>query len=282
MTQPMTESLFYARGATPFYACQADPRFSFCLYVPRVYHESPTRRFPLAVIVHGTGRVASEYRNAFADFAEANDCVILAPLFPGGITAPWELNSYKWMKAGDLRFDHVLLKMIEEVGEHFRVETERFLIHGFSGGGHFAHRFFYLHPHRLLGVSIGAPGVVTLLDDEHDFWVGTRDLEAQFGTAIDLEAMRRVPVLMTVGGDDTETWEITITPESRLFMPGADLAGANRQDRMRSLKASYERQGIAVRHVVVPGVGHEGFTLLDPVKTFFAETLSAARQPALG
>ena len=270
----MTEALFYAQGATPFYACQADQRFSFCLYVPRAYHEEETRTFPLAVIVHGTGRVASEYRNAFADLAEAHGCVVLAPLFPGGITAPWELNSYKWMKAGELRFDHVLLTMIEEVGGQFRIETDRFLLHGFSGGGHFAHRFFYLQPHRLRGVSIGAPGVVTLLDDEHDFWVGTRDLDERFGTAIDLEAMRRVPVLMTVGGDDTETWEITITPESRLWMPGADLAGANRQDRMRALRASFERHGIPVRHVVVPGVGHEGFKLLDPVKTFFAERLA--------
>ena len=282
MTQPtMTEAVYYAQGATPFYACQADPRFSFCLYVPRAYHEDETRTWPLAVIVHGTGRVASEYRTAFADFAEKHGCVILAPLFPGGIAAPWELNSYKWMKHGDLRFDRVLLAMIEEVGARFRVETGRFLIHGFSGGGHFSHRFFYLHPNRLLGVSIGAPGVVTLLDQEHDFWVGVRDLEAQFGTAIDLEAMRRVPVLMTVGGDDTETWEITITPESRLWMPGCDLAGANRQDRMRSLKAGFERHGIAVRHVVVPEIGHEGFKLLDPVKAFFAETL-AARQIAAG
>lgn len=274
MTHPMTEARYYAQGATPFYACQADPRFSFCLYVPRAYHEDESRTFPLAVIVHGTGRVASEYRNAFADFAEERGCVILAPLFPGGIAEPWELNSYKWIKHGDLRFDHVLLAMIDEVGARFRVETDRFLIHGFSGGGHFAHRFFYLHPDRMLGVSIGAPGVVTLLDEDHDFWVGVRDLEHHFGTAIDIEGLRRVPVLMTVGGDDTETWEITITPESRLWMPGADLAGANRQDRLRSLRASYDRHGIAVRHVVVPGVGHEGFKLLDPVKAFFAETLA--------
>lgn len=48
MTQPMTEARFSAQGATPSYACQADPRFSFCLYLPRVYHEDPSRSAPPA------------------------------------------------------------------------------------------------------------------------------------------------------------------------------------------------------------------------------------------
>ena len=271
-----TETEFYGAGHTPFFACQYDPRFSYCLYVPRGYFADETTTYPLAVIVHGTNRPASEYRAAFAEFAETHGCIILAPLFAGGITAPWELNSYKWMKAGDLRYDRVLLAMIDEAASRWRIQTGRFLLHGFSGGGHFAHRFFYLHPDRLLGVSIGAPGVVTLLDNDADWWVGTRDLAEHFGVTPNLEVMRQVPVLMLVGGDDTETWEITITPDSPLWMPGADRAGVNRQDRMNSLKASFEANGISVRHVVVPGLGHEGFNLLGPVYEFFAECLKAA------
>ena len=278
-TQRKTETEFYGAGHTPFFACQFDPRFSYCLYVPRGYFEDETTTYPLAVIVHGTNRPASEYRAAFADFAETHGCIILAPLFPGGITAPWELNSYKWMKAGELRYDDVLLAMIDEAASRWRIQTAKFLLHGFSGGGHFAHRFFYLRPDRLLGVSIGAPGVVTLLDNDFDWWVGTRNLADHFGTTPDLEMMRRVPVLMLVGGDDTETWEITITPESPLWMPGADRAGVNRQDRMRSLKASFEANGIPVRHVVVPGLAHEGFRLLDPVYEFFGECLATPSIP---
>ena len=34
-------------------------------------------------------------------------------------------------------------------------------------------------------------------------------------------------------------------------MPGADLAGATRNDRMRALKASFEKHGIAVQHDIV-------------------------------
>lgn len=61
------------------------------------------------------------------------------------------------------QFDHVLLAMVDEIAP-LPLAAGRFLMHGFSGGGHFAHRFFSLHPRRLLGASIGAPGMVTLLD----------------------------------------------------------------------------------------------------------------------
>ncbi len=269
-----SELNYYGIGPTPMFACQFDLRFSYCLYVPERYVEKQDQVWPLAVIVHGTDRPAQGYRDAFADWADANDCIILAPLFPAGITEPWELNSYKFIKAGDLRYDDVLLAMVDEVATAYNVDGDRFLIHGFSGGGHFAHRFLYLHPDRLLGCSIGAPGVVTLLDLEHDYWVGIRNLEEVFGIAPNVPAMREVAVQMVVGGDDTEEWEITITPGDRLWMEGADLAGGNRQNRMRLLKESFERQGIAVRHDVVPGVSHEGDKILPAVKDFFSETLS--------
>jgi pimeloyl-ACP methyl ester carboxylesterase len=159
--------------------------------------------------------------------------------------------------------------MIDELSTIYRLRADRFLLHGFSGGGHFAHRFFYLHPRRLRGVSIGAPGVVTLLDEEQDWWVGVRDLEVRFGIPLDIPAMREVAVQMVIGGDDTETWEITIAPGHPRWMPGADCAGRTRLERMMALRESFERHVIAVRHDVVPGVGHEGYRLLEPVQDFF-------------
>lgn len=259
------------------FACQFDQRFSYCLYVPESYEEDGGTTYPLAVIVHGTNRTAQEYRDRFVDFAEQEQCIILAPLFPCGIIEPGELNNYKFIEYHGIHYDHVLLEMVDEIAQAYRLDASRFLMYGFSGGGHFAHRFFYLHPRRLLGVSIGAPGVVTLLDEGHDWWVGVRDLEARFGIALDLPAMREAPVQMVIGGDDTETWEITIAPHHARWMPGADIQGVNRQDRMASLKASFERHGIAVRQDTVPGVGHDGYGLLDPVQAFFRGVLAERR-----
>lgn len=271
---------YYDFGHTTVYASRFDQRFAYCAYVPSDYSEDDGKTYDLAVIVHGTERGMLAYRDAFADFGEANDTIVLCPLFPANICFPGDLSSYKMLRAGDLHYDAVLLDMIEEIRERYRIRGDRVMMYGFSGGGHFTHRFLYLHPERLLAASIGAPGVVTLLDFDHDFWVGVRDFETVFGKAIDLDAMRRVAVQMVVGGDDKETWEITITPSDAWWMPGADLAGANRNDRIRSLKKSLERNGIAARLDTVDGVAHDDRLLLAKVKEFFVNTLATVRTPA--
>jgi dienelactone hydrolase len=261
----------YGLGHTALFASQYDQRFSYCLYVPKSFREEGENTYPLAVIMHGSRRDAQAYRDRFADWAEEAQVVLLAPLFPGGIIVPGDVSNYRFMEWHGIRFDQVLLAMIDEVTPVYRLRSERFLLHGFSAGGHFAHRFFYLHPQRLAGVSIGAPGIVTLLDQEHDFWVGVRDLEARFGIAPNIPAMREVPVQMVVGGDDTETWEISIPPDHPRWMPGAELAGPHRLARMTALRDSFERNGISVQLDVVPGVAHSHVGVVDAVEAFFQQ-----------
>ncbi len=112
-------------------------------------------------------------------------------------------------------------------------------------------RFLYLHPDRLAGVSIGAPGRPTELDDTLPWWHGIQDFEERFGRPVDLDAVRRVPVLMVVGDQDEE-----------------------RVERLRSLERSFTSHGIAVRFALVPGVGHHGASILAPVRDFLAELIT--------
>ena len=267
---------YYERGATALFAARSDQRFSYCLYVPSGYDEDGTTTYPLAVIVHGTTRTAQRYRDEFAAFAEREGCIVLAPLFPCGIEEPGELDNYKRIEYRGIRFDLVLLDIVAEVSEKYRLESERFLLHGFSGGGHFAHRFFYLHPDRLLGVSIGAPGMITLIDPGKPWWLGTQDLEARFGSVLRLDAMRDVAVQLVIGGEDVATWEIN-NHDSPGWMDGADATGRTRLERMAALRENYEQAGIAVRHDIVPGVAHDGYRVLEPVRGFFAATLALTR-----
>ena len=264
---------FYDRKRTTIWASRADPRFSWCAYVPEEFEPANASEYRLLVAVHGTGRLMTLYREAFAAFADQNRFIVLAPLFPAGITAPDDLSSYKLLRAGTLHYDAILLSMIDEIAAKYRIDVSRFALFGFSGGGHFAHRFLYLHPERLSAVSIGAPGVVTLLDRERDFWVGVRNFESVFGKPLDLEAMRGVPVHMVVGGNDTETWEITLRPGIGWWMDGADLAGGDRQNRLRLLKASFEAAGIAVRHDTVPGTAHWVEPMIPAVVDFLCDTI---------
>jgi pimeloyl-ACP methyl ester carboxylesterase len=278
-TEAARARAIYDLGATSVFACRSDPRFSYCLYVPpglATTAEPPE----LIVAVHGTGRTFTAYRDAFAEFGRWHNCVILAPLFPIGVLGDGNRDGFKYIREGDIRYDRVLLDMVAQVSEAYGVAFERFALFGYSGGGHFANRFLILHPDRLFAVSIGAPGSVTLLDAEHDWWVGVRDLEALFDVKPDIAAMRRVAVQMVVGAADLETWEITHREGGRHFMPGANDAGRTRPERLASLQASFEAKGIAVRLDLIPNMAHDGQRAVDSVKGFLREVLDRRRGEA--
>ncbi|MCX5535782.1 hydrolase [Streptomyces sp. NBC_00006] len=221
--------------------------------------------------VHGTHREAGQLRDAFADFAEEHDCVVLAPLFPAGLAGPNDLDNYKFLTEPGFRADLLLLDMIKEAAERWHIRTDRFHLHGFSGGGQFAHRFFYLHPDRLASLSIGAPGRTTLLDPRTPWWRGTADCAERFGTAPDTTAMADVPVQLVIGEQDThiEVWE------------GAEQPGS-RMDRISELRENWDRHGIATRLDVVSGAGHNGLAVMPAVLSFLSDRVAATveRRPS--
>lgn len=262
----------YDTGSTPFFALQADRRFSYCLAVPADY-DTAAKRYSLVVLIHGTDRRPSEYRDAFIQFAADHDCIVLAPLFAAGMAAAHDLDSYKFIGHGGVRYDEVLLAMVDEVAGKYRLSSRNFLLYGFSGGGQFAHRMLILHPHRLRAVSIGAPGKVTRIDPERKWWIGTADVRRQFGVDVDVAAMRRVPVQMVIGDQDTETWEITVDRQSEWWMQGANDAGATRLDRIAALKKNFESHGIAVQLDLVRGVAHIGRSTFPSVQAFMSRVL---------
>lgn len=271
---PGVESRFahYLYGKAPGWALAADQRFSYYAYVPRRL-QGRVGPVSVVVVVHGTLRQPETYRNEFADFAEQQGCVVLAPLFPCGVVEPDDMDNYKRLKFHDIRFDLVLLAMLDEVRRRYALEAGPLYLHGFSGGGQFAHRFFYLHAEQLTAVSIGAPGAVTLLDDERDWWVGTRDVVEQFGKRVDLDALRRVRVMTVIGSEDFGGDEVTVPTTSRHWMPDANHAGADRQQRLVALQRNLERFGVSVEPVVVPGTGHRGRAVIPAVQEFFARVM---------
>ena len=268
----------YYQG-TPFFSLQRDRRFSYCLYVPPSYHRDDVDAATLIVAVHGTKRTAEGYRDAFSSLAEETGCVVLAPLFPMGVldsfqNAPEEQHNYKYLEYKGLRFDELLIDMVAEVRAALGKIAPKFLLFGFSGGGQFVHRFFYLHPEHLLGVSVGAPGSVTRLDPTVQWWPGTGGVSEHFGKTIDAEALRRVPVHLVVGALDTETWNVATKPGSWTWREGANDAGTNRVERLHALRQNLESQGISVTLNMVEGVAHSGTRVLEPVFEFFRNCLA--------
>lgn len=267
----------YHLGATTVYSHPQDPRFAYTLYVPEGI-EDPDRQIDLVVSLHGSTRSMEIYRNGFAEFGRWNDCVILSPLFPVGVLGDSNGEGYKHLIEGDIRYDQILLDMVANVGAKYKRDFNTFALFGYSGGGQFTHRFCYLHPERLWAASIGAPGSVTLLDVDKDWWVGVRGIEARFGKAIDHDALRKVPVHMVVGDADLETWEITHRVGGRHYMPGANDAGRTRPERLATLKASFEAAGIDVRFDLLPNVPHMGLKVMPAAQDFFAQVLKKKRR----
>ncbi|MDW9358896.1 alpha/beta hydrolase [Sinorhizobium meliloti] len=266
----------YDYGQTAIFASRADPRLHMLLYVPPMAADG--RKLDLLVAVHGTGRTSAiDFRDGFAEFGLYNDCAILCPIFPVGVLGDDARSGYKFIEEGEIRYDRVVLAMVEEVAAKYGQDWSTFAMFGFSGGGHFTHRFAILHPEKLWAASIGAPGSVTLLDATRDWWVGIRDLEARFGRPFQPQELAKVPVQMVVGDADLETWEITHQPGGRYYMEGANDAGATRPERLAALAKSFSDAGVNVSFERVPGVSHDRIKVLGHVKSFLAKVLKDRR-----
>src|SRR5690625_4814131 len=87
--------------STILYACQYDQRFSYYAYIPSEYDDKKGL-YSLAVIMHGTLRLVESYRDAFIDFAEKTNTILLVPVFPAAIGSPDEVNSYKLIRHNEI------------------------------------------------------------------------------------------------------------------------------------------------------------------------------------
>lgn len=258
-----------SRWPTSIYASKSDPRFSWCIYVPPSFAKDP-KAHTLAVLVHGSGRNQWEYRAAFQDFARFNKYVLLAPLFPANVRGDGFADGYKYMLEGDIRYDRVLLNMVAEVSTALNQDFGKFALFGFSGGGHFAHRFLYLQPDKLRAISIGAPGGITLIDPKTDYWAGTRNFNDLFGQSIDLAAIRRVPIQIVVGANDIEEFTYPGGAEARAIHLRL---GKSRLERSQTLLKNYEALGLDVRRDVVPNCAHDGLKAMPAAQEFFLRTI---------
>ncbi|MCY3864679.1 MAG: alpha/beta hydrolase [Chloroflexi bacterium] len=245
---------------TSFIAYGADPRFSYCLYVPHEIRH-------ICVYVHGTYRDAAFYRDQLTDFSLRNHVLLLCPLFPAGLIDPHDVENYKLLRFHNIRFDQVLLGMLDEVRQRYTVPCERFMLGGFSGGAQFAHRFAYFYAERLTALSLAAPGRVTLLHDSLNWWSGIGDAEKLFGRAIDIPGLRALPIQLLLGENDNA--DITIAEGDPWWVPGANLAGATRRERLDSLYRQYQQIGSDVRLDVIANCGHDWQPLRDATIRFF-------------
>ena len=245
LTAETRKNLFGNADLNMLWTCPSDPRFPYWVHIPDSYSEEENPQYQLMVIIHGTGCATENYVKEACEWADKNHVAILAPLFPSGVIDRNDFNAYKMMVCDGIRYDHILLAMIEDMGKRYPgVETEKFFLFGHSGGGQYTNRFLYLHPERLKAVSIGSPGRPTFLNFEEDYFWGVKNFKQVFDKELNLEQIKQVPVQITVGECDNK------------FI-GDSPYGTNRVERMKSLKKNLEAHEIYVELEILPGLAHE-------------------------
>ena len=282
-------------------ALRSDPRISYAAYIPDAHyppHEDAKTRLPLIVAIHGTSRGYHRHLAAWKDFADTHRCAVVTPLFPAMLQGPLDGDGYhylgrqpaiqggmakaldtKLVKTGsstnpelggnDIRYDHILLDILDEVSIRWpAIDTSRIFLTGFSGGGQCVHRFAYLHANRIVALAIGAPGTATKIDLDVKWPLGTADFDTVFSQPVNIEALRKVPTLAVVGGEDTQSRaDLRRMLKGEKFVSGEDVM-KTRVDALTELVQNWRENGVDIELVVVPGVGHNMEGCNGPVVEF--------------
>ena len=306
----------FLSGDASLWALQSDPRFHYRIYVPDAkYPQSASTSTQMSVLVsvHGTGRHLERHINAWKEFADKHGCVVLVPGFPAGLQGPLDVDGYQFLgrrpklegdsmnkiqqqvvqipksnrnngkdddayqEIFDIRHDLVLFEMLNEVRLRWpAVDITKFYMAGFSGGGQFVHRFLYLHPDRVLGVSVGAPGVVTYLDSQRDWPAGVRNLDKIFGRPVDFESVKAVPVLCVVGRNDVKAHGPKLRADLEIKMfDGKEDVSANRVEMLENFATGLRDAGLQVQLEIVDGAAHEMESCNRPVVEFMQRLMEA-------
>ncbi|MDA7415099.1 hypothetical protein PGB34_01860 [Xenophilus arseniciresistens] len=214
-------------------------------------------------------------RDVYLPLAEELGCVLLAPCFPAALTADEELHNYVFLRYGDVRFDELLMSMVDEVLAQYEVSPGKFWLAGFSGGAQFAHRFAYLHASRLAGLSLAAPGTITSLSPHQQWFTGVKGVQSILGIDIDWVGLRALKVHVAVGANDTRP-EVTIPPSSPLFCPGINDSGGTRVARAIRLHELLIDAGIESHLDIVPNADHVPSDLVPAVSEYFRQAFAKA------
>lgn len=212
---------------------------------------------PLLVAVHGSERGYRQTCEAFRILTDTVPMSVLAPHFPVGAGEPGYEDGYKFLVEPRVDYISLLFAMIQQFNRQVIATAPEFYLFGFSGGAQFVQRFAYFGARLLSGLVISAPGAVTLPDMAIEWWPGLGGAEAAIGRPLDLAALRRIPVAITVGDQDLSTGLNRLDPAARNGSVHAELAGATRVERAASLHDCLVRLGVGSQFIKIDGVGHE-------------------------
>ena len=285
-------------------AADAAFRWPYYLYTPTWLEDNRIlgRPIHLLILPNNTGTASDD--PAVDDQAAGNmvfplqlifgdlDVAILIPTFPRPATE-WQYYTHALDRdtlladRPDLRrIDLQLEAMIDDAAERLSQQgwtvDRKVLMFGFSASAMFVNRFTVLHPDRVLAAAVGSPGGWPIAPVREwqgrslRYPIGVADLEELTGTAFDLDAFRRVPMLFFIGDrdeNDSVPYPDSYDDEDRTLIFG--LFGGSPVDRWDDAEAIYASIGADAEFRTYPGVDHT-ITLEEfiAIREFFARALA--------
>lgn len=149
------------------------------------------------VSVHGLSRQSTLQFECMLPLADALNVTLIAPHF-----GDQEFNDFQRLgrRGRGPRSDLALLQLLE----HLHIDAEMpLLLHGFSGGAQFVHRFVFAHPQRVARAVLMSAGFYTMLDACAAYPYGLRVGRSLPGVRMQPELFVQVPTLTIVGAGDT-------------------------------------------------------------------------------
>lgn len=139
-------------------------------------------------VMHGGGRNAEDYLDAWQDLAIENNLLIVAPEFENSL-AKYTTNDYQdgnlftFFGSKNPR-DNWAFKVIENIFDHIKatnsITNKSYDIFGHSAGGQFVHRMVLLYPEARIEKAIAAnSGLYTFLDKSVSYPYGIKNIQLE-------------------------------------------------------------------------------------------------------
>jgi pimeloyl-ACP methyl ester carboxylesterase len=244
---------------------------TFFAYLPTTMPPEPD----ILVLVHGTPAkdvsaeaTAHYYLANWLDFAEKEDCILIAPAFNqenfSSRKGDHALGGYRGLFGRDIGADAWVLRLVQAHQRAFGSPDKRFYLYGHSAGGQFVGRFLVTHPDVIKKAVISSAATYPQPNPAVAWPFGMGELHTDIEWAADTInrvdvipdeqkwlAATQIPLTVIVGLNDTselppfpgQTGKNRFTIGRNWVRDMADLAAAN------NLESRFQVE-------IIPGKGH--------------------------
>lgn len=227
---------------------------SFYIHMP----PAPKAGHALQIImaIHGMGGNGADFGQPLISYADEYGFVLVAPTmqYDPDYTDPARVAANDEVLLPEL---HSLVQALPGVIGY--PVSQQVMLFGFSRGAQIVHRFALFYPEQVKGVALMSAGSYTLPYQDYKptdngaktvlrFPFGVADLAKFTGHNFDMQAFRKVPFWIGVGGADNATKDVPQAWNSYL--------GETRVERATRFYQALQKSGINATFNIFPGIGH--------------------------